>query len=560
MANKAAHIANSSTFLLVIIAIAIVVNVFFYVAPPMRVDLTEDKLYTLSDGSRKLVTNLDQEILIKLFISENLQAPDHNLEQRLDDLLQEYAIYSDGKLRYEIIHPKDSDEPSPDAPAEGEQAEEDATDLAEEGPRGFGIQKIPVGQRSKDEVALRMIYKGMAILHGDKQEVIKELRSTDNFEYEISKRIKILVTAEEARNTVGFVAGFGGPVDSEQFIQSINNAFSQIYGELLSAEAVNLSETKTIPENIDALVFLNPQQPVDDQAKYAIDQFIMQGKGVAWLQTTMSPDPRMPMLPTRQPVLTGLAPLFESYGLKLNQDLVLDRTNSIVALTFTDRGLVPVSNPTMPLFTDINDQSVIARDIPTLCFPLASTLTVASTAMENKDLEVIELVKTAKTAVRRDDLSTLSYEQIQKESDSEEKGPFVVAAALQGALTSHWADKEPPTPPAEGATHLKASAAAARVVVVGNGDFMFPNQQTGYGNQYSSLGAMFLLNMVDWLVQDEDLITIRSKGLPRVVKNVSPDEYVTYQVGNIVGVPVLFAFIGIGFWFYRRQRRANLTV
>ena len=59
-----------------------------------------------------------------------------------------------------------------------------------------------------------------------------------------------------------------------------------------------------------------------------------------------------------------------------------------------------------------------------------------------------------------------------------------------------------------------------RIVVVGNGDFMFPNQQTGYGRQYSGLGALMLLNMVDWLVQDEALVSIRSKGVPRVLKDL----------------------------------------
>ncbi|MEO1271563.1 MAG: GldG family protein, partial [Myxococcota bacterium] len=461
MANKASNIANSSTLLIAVIGIIVVVNVMLNIniGQPLRFDLTENKIYTLSEGSRKMVGNLEQELLIKLFISENLQYPDHTLEQRVGDLLQEYAITSNGKLKYEIIHPKDSDPPAEGPEGAAEETSEETAD-AEEGPRGFGIQKIPVGQRSKDEVALRMVYKGMAILYGDKQEVIKELRGTDNLEYEISKRIKILTTAEAARNTVGFVGGYGGPVDSPQFIQSINGAFSQIYGELLTAEAVNLAQDKTVPDNVNALVILNPQQPVDDEAKYVIDQFLMKGKGVAWLQTTMAPDPKMPMLPTRQPVLTGLAPMFESYGLKLNQDLVLDRTNSIVALTFTDRGIAPVSNPTMPLFTDINDTSVITRDIPTLCFPLASTLTVSANALENKELDVIELVKTAKTAVRRDDLSSLSYEQIQKESDSEEKGPFLVAAGLQGALKSHWSGKERPGTAVEGETRLEASTAA----------------------------------------------------------------------------------------------------
>ncbi|MDX1566072.1 MAG: sulfatase-like hydrolase/transferase, partial [Phycisphaeraceae bacterium] len=122
------------------------------------------------------------------------------------------------------------------------------------------------------------------LISGDRTEVIKEIKGTDNLEYEVSKRIKLLTTPEEAKHKVGFVQGFGGPADSPQFVQSINGAFTQIYGDLITATAVKPGEAD-IPAEVDALVILNPAQPVSEAAKFRIDQFLMEGKGVAWLQT-----------------------------------------------------------------------------------------------------------------------------------------------------------------------------------------------------------------------------------------------------------------------------------
>ncbi len=580
--KKAVQALDATTFVIIVAAIVVVINVILALpsTPSMRVDLTEDKLYTLSDASKAMVGGLEEPLEIKFFVSENLQYPDHNLEQRVRDLLDEYRVHSGGKFSFEVIHPKDNESAATDeaegaeaegavAEAEGAVDEPKAEDKAEEGPKGFGIQKIPVGVRGEDEVALRMVYKGMALVFGDKLEVINELKGTDNLEYEISKRIKTLITPEAARHKVGFITGFGGPSDQPQFIQSIGEGFKQIYGDLITARPINLKEKQKVDDDIDAIVILNPDQMFNDNARYAIDQFLMRGKGVAWLQTGLAPNPQMPMLPMRQPVITGLEGLFETYGLRLNKDLVLDRQSNIVSLILTDRGLAQISNPSMPVFTDINQESVVTKDIPTLSFPISSSITVLPSVLENKELTVTELVKSDKGAVRRANANSVDYDALLKPDPTEEPGPFVMAASVQGSMSSHFSDKQKPasTPssnpvdalPPDYQT-LKKSTAGARIIVVGNGDFMFPNQQTGYGRQYSGLGALFLLNMVDWLVQDEALVAIRSKGVPRVLKGITADDHITYQAANVVGVPVVFVLIGLLFFFLRRQRQRTIKL
>jgi ABC-2 type transport system permease protein len=579
--RKAANVLDSSVFLLIVIAIFVVLNVLVLWIQPAswtRTDLTRDQLFTLSPASKAMVEKLEEPMEVRFFITENLQYPDHNLETRVADLLTEYQAASGGKLEFKVIHPEEKKTLDKDKDLEGETAEEKEKRLAEEkeaearaeqGPKGFGCQKIPVGQRGEDQVALRLVYRCMALVYGDKTEVINEVKGTDNLEYEISKRVKLLTTPEESHHKVGFVTGYGGPAAQPQFIESLNQAFSGIYGDLITCEPVDLSTAQKVPDGIDALVILNPTQAFSDSAKFAVDQFLMSGKGVAWMQTTLGPDERAPQLPMRKPIVTGLEKLFETYGVKLNSDLVIDRTNNIVSLMLTERGLAQISNPAMPIFTNINKEHVITRDVPTMAFPLASSITILPAALENPEIKVVELIRTEKEAAVRANASSIDYESLAEPNDSEVAGAVPVAVALQGPMASFYATSgkpaaAPASNPADGfAPEYQAVTKAptgARVVVVSSGEFMFPNPRSGFSRQYSGLGALFLLNMIDWLVQDEDLITIRAKGIPSVLEGVDSDEHATYQVANAIGVPVLFVLFGVVFWFVRRNRRRSLTL
>jgi ABC-type uncharacterized transport system involved in gliding motility auxiliary subunit len=288
------------------------------------------------------------------------------------------------------------------------------------------------------------------------------------------------------------------------------------------------------------------------------------------MQTTLGPDERMPQLPIRKPVRTGLEELFSAYGVTLNSDVVLDRKSNIVSLMLTERGLAQISNPAMPIFTDINAEHVITRNVPMMAFPLASSITIEPAALENEALVVTELVRSEPEAVVRKNVSILDYETLATPDEKDETpGVVSVAVAVVGPLPSFFSDKEKPeagpsSNPSEAFaadyTPAKTASDGARIVVVGSGEFMFPNPRSGFSRQYSGLGALFLLNTIDWLVQDEDLITIRAKGIPSVLEGVESEDHATYQIANAVGVPVVFVMFGCALWFVRRERRRSLTL
>lgn len=525
---------------------------------PLVWDLTEDKIFTLSEASVQAVADLDEPIQVKVFISPDLPPPFHTLSQQLTDLLADYAAHSKGKLEYQVIQPS----------AEDTEAEEAAA--------GYGIEKVAIGQQSEDEVSLRAVYKGVAFIKGDQTEVIKDLKTTgnpefDNFEYEFTKAIMNLRDIEPRK--VAFVAGFGGPAGSPQFVSSIQPIFQQLYGDLIEVSTVDLSAPDAkVPDDVDALVVLNASEQFSDTAKFAIDQFAQRGGSLGWFQSQtamdeqimrqlmqqMGPNAQMPDI--RRPVNTGLNDLFATYGLELQSDIVLDRKNALaLGFVMTQRGLARVSHPATFLMTDIDQSLPFTRNVPALAIPAPSSITIRPEAKESDAIEVFEVVKSAPVSVRRTEAPTsMNYQEFVEEKPGEQPGPFVVAAAVQGDVPSYYADH--PLPEGAKEEDLVKDSTPTRVLVVGSGEFFQPRPNVGFNEQLAGMGGQFLLNSIEWLVQDNALTQIRGKNMPRLVGEVPRETQRQIQMINIAAVPSLFALIGYFVLVARRRRKRTLEL
>ena len=144
-----------------------------------------------------------------------------------------------------------------------------------------------------------------------------------------------------------------------------------------------------------------------------------------------------------------------------------------------------------------------------------------------------------------------------KPGENELEGPLLVAVAVAGTLPSAYPNGAPAgvTPAGELITRANADA---RILVVSNGEFMFANPRIGYGDDVARFGVLFFLNTMDWLVQDEALIRIRSKGVPRMLEPVDTETQRLLQVANIGVIPVSVALIGLIVWGFRSWRRLRI--
>lgn len=508
---------------------------------PARFDLTENKMFTLSQTSKDAVAALQEPIYVDVFLSTNMPPPFHNLEQNINDLLSEYAAASNGNLNFRILMAENND-------PETEQAA-----------RALGIEKVGIGQQNENEISLRAVYKAVAFTSGKRTETIADLQATgqaeyDNFEYEFTRALLNLRRTQPQK--IALVTQLGGPADHPQAIESLRAVFKQLYGDLIHVEPIVLDKSDHVPDDIAALVFLNISGTLNDRAKFALDQFIARGGNVGWYQSASE---RSPEGQPRKPLSTNLNELFTHYGLHHNFDVALDRTHAIALQVQTaEHGLVHVSHPASFALTDMDRTLPFTHGLGALVLPAPSTISITPDAADNKDLQIVELIKTAPTASRRTAPPTqLEYEYFVNPTRDEEPGSFLVAAAIAGIVPSYYQNNPLPQGIREDA--LVKNRQSARLLVVGSGEFFSPMPEIGYDQRLAGMGAQFFIGSVEWLVQQNALTSIRAKSMPRLIGEVPREIQTHIQFINIATVPCFFAAIGSIMMIRRRKRKERIT-
>ena len=160
-------------YLIVIVLINLAGITLFF-----RSDLTENKIYSISKASKKVVSTLSEPLTIKVFFTKDLPAPYNTTEQYLHDLLAEYAIYANRYFNYSFYDV---------SPEEGDIS--DATRENQKLANNYGIHPIQIQAVEKDEVKFKRAYMGLVIIHGDLIERIPTITTTERLEYQLTSAI-----------------------------------------------------------------------------------------------------------------------------------------------------------------------------------------------------------------------------------------------------------------------------------------------------------------------------------------------------------------------------------
>jgi ABC-type uncharacterized transport system involved in gliding motility auxiliary subunit len=169
-------IVRTVLYLVVVVLLNVAATSLFF-----RIDLTRNKIYTLSDASKDAVATLQEPLTIKAFFSKNMPAPYNNIEQQVRDLLEEYAQWGNEFFNYSFYSMDTSEDADPQELSENEE-------LA----RNHFIVPIQIEQVEKDEVKLVRAYMGLAFQHGDLLETISAVTSPDRLEFTITQAIQTL--------------------------------------------------------------------------------------------------------------------------------------------------------------------------------------------------------------------------------------------------------------------------------------------------------------------------------------------------------------------------------
>lgn len=499
--SKFLNKTNSTALIIIVIGILIMVNFFSYNIF-YRFDLTQNKDYSISDASKNTVANLKDIVSVKVYFSANLPSQYLNLRQEVGDILEEYSSYSGGKVKVEFIDPKD------------DQAMRQELGMA-------GVPQLQFNVLEKDKYQVVNGYLGMVIKYGDKTQAIPVIQDTSDFEYQVTSSIK-KVTNNRIAN-LGFWQG-NGSADAQNEVAEAFKRLSAIY----NVSPVNYAAEKKIPDDLDTLIIIGPKQKFKDEELKAIDAFLMKGGSLVILANGVTVGQGL----SADKNETGLNKILEAYGLKLNNNLVLDVNNGMASfsqgfVTFT------ANYPYWPkvVKSGFDQNNVAVAKLESLVLPWASSIDVASDKV--KGLAVSYLAVTTDRAMAVADNFNLSP---QAEVGKGIRGKFNLAISLSGKFASAFNNP---------------STKAGRLVLAGDSDFISDNFLRNYPDN-----LVFFQNVVDSLSLGDDLIAIRSKGVTeRPIKETAEATKAAIRYGNIFGLTAVVILFGLVRYFLRRRKR-----
>ncbi len=650
------------TFVLLFLNLFMVLKIVerFYV----RIDLTKDKKYSLSQHTKDVLKDVKLPLSIKVFFSPNLPAPYNSYERYLRDLLLEYKSIAKGKINIDFVDLKKEQK------AAGE----------------YGIYPVTIEVVEKDQVQYKSAYMGVAFSYGDMIEKIQQLNTTEGLEYKITAIIKKMIEKINRINSlednfeVILVGNRNIPVENIEnlekivasavldikdkirkvkysYVDSVENKglakeiiakykfppinlaylsgydknifpdgkayigiilkykndyriiniieedeegnlylmpkysiednlmggienllsikkkigylmghgepyFIDPYGSETTGDSVSrlakfidenydfrpLSIQKTpIPGDIDALLIVEPKFPITSEEFSKIEQFLMKGKPVIIFAAGLffpSSDKSELMagnLPVGIIPQTGLYEFLSNYGIIIEHNLILDKNCYKLEIPKVYGGGVQnVYYAPLVEQENISQTHPITRKVKGMYL-----LKTSSMKIEDKNNRKIEiLIKTSKEAWEEGVGVILSPSFFGSKIPPKEKmREFITAAVIEGHFTSQFHG------------NIKETD-KGRMVVVASGD-MAKNSTLDIDGV--SPNSIFVRNIIDWVVGNERLISLRIKGLTyNPPKKTTEITRAFIRWTNTFGGAVIIVIIGLILWQFDIQRRKRI--
>lgn len=496
-------------------AMFVILIAFYVVTSPFkqRLDLTAEKAFTLSAGTRHILGKLDAPVTLRYYCSQAEMPPEFKpYAQEIEDLLDEYQQAGKGKIVVEKYDPRpDSD--------------------AEDSARLNGVEGEPLEMGGSDRV-----YLGLSVSQLDSKvaipswlDIVRNPSRERLLEYEISRAISRVVNPAPA--TIGIMSAL--PVMGEE-----PNPMLQRMGRQSQEPSVFVTELKKdytvaevpmtaakIDDGVKVLIVDEPRG-ITDTAQYAIDQFIMRGgKVIAFLDPSAYFDPQHDNSGMEQVLghvsgQSSLPKLLKAWGLDMDTSKVVADANASMRN--------PQSGGVMPTVllvtrTGVDQNDPVTGQIDTLVFPFAG----AFTGKPADGLTETVLVQSSTNAELVEGITAaLGGEQILR--DFKATGVrYAVALRLAGKFKTAFPDGKPaeapaapgePKPVTNDVAQLKESTNTA-VILVADSDLLADSVAFQVGNilgmrvaQPINGNVNLLLNAVEQLAGDNDLIAVRSRG------------------------------------------------
>jgi len=488
MMKKNENLIYSAIGLLALFLILIAVN-FLITRVPARVDLTDGNLYTLSDGTRRILRGLEAPVKVRLYLSqgESVPVPLRGFAQRVEDLVREFKNAAGDKVVIERLDPR------PDSEIE------DSAQLD-----GIEPQQLASGEQ---------FYLGIAVSQLDRKQAIPAISPQRErlLEYDLVRAIARVGSAE--RPKIGLMAGL--PVLGEKF-----NPFTRQSSEpwVLANELKRDFDVQEVPlmakeidKDLNVLLVIHPRE-VPPQTEYALDQFVMRGgKLIAFVDPYAYFDqgPQMPGVPP-QPSSSTLPTLFKAWGVSMDPGKVVSD------VVFGSGGGARYTPTVLSLNrTAFSRDDIVTSQIETLLYAFGGAF----------DLKLPDPLKASALVQSSPNAMLVDNANATKSGDEATRGfkpsgtPMPLAVRLSGKFKTAFPEglKEKDKPIA-GTPALRESADNS-VILVADVDLLADGAavdvQEVFGRRIvvpSNGNLAFALGMVEQFAAGNDLISLRSRA------------------------------------------------
>lgn len=543
-----------------IIAFAVVISFL-----KVRIDLTEDKRYTLSDSTIEILREIDNELYIQVFLDGEMPIPFKRLRSSVEDMLEEFRNASGKKLDYDFINPSG-----------GSSREEREALYKSLISKGLNPVNIQAGDEEGGS-SQRIIFPGMIVNYNGAEVPVNFLKnnplisaeenllhSIEGLEYEMIQTVAV-ITSDTIRK-VAFLEGHGEYSEVEVADITLNLA------KYFTIDRGVIGGMPGILDQYSALIIAGPSREFDEKDKFVIDQYIMNGGKVIWLLEEVNVNNDSLVYGETAALYRPLNiedQLFR-YGARINPVIIKDLDCMIIRLAVMTEGtrqqFVPVPWVYFPLLSPSPDHP-ITRNINKVKGEYVNFIdTVGLDAAIKKTV----LLTTSRYTRSVSPPYIISLREAEETHDEREynRSNLPVAVLLEGTFQSAFRNRLPDQLYGRTSSPVRTESKETKMIVIADGDIT-RNEVRRTGNieapyplgQDKYTGEMFgnrdfIVNCLNYLIDDNGIMELRSRELksrlidkPRIKR-----EKLKWQAVNVV-LPVLFVILsGIAYSYFRKRK------
>ncbi|MDR0371683.1 MAG: gliding motility-associated ABC transporter substrate-binding protein GldG [Prevotellaceae bacterium] len=528
----------------------------------IRIDLTEDKRYSISEQSKTLMRNLTSSPEIAVYLDGDLNAGFLRLKRSTLDLINELAVYASGNITPVLINPS--------VAGSNAEREEQYARLEER-----GLTPTAVYERDKEGKSIRkIIFPWIEITYNGKTEAVRLLKnlqglsgeenlniSIENLEFEITDAIERLSSREVRK--IAFIEGHGELSEQETYdISLLLSRYFQIDRGVIGHDAAVLDDYKMV-------IVARPVEAFSETEKFILDQYIMNGGKVLWLLDAVQIAPDRLSQSGASPAVeldVNLKDLFFRYGVRINPVLVQDVQCTHVPVNIAPADEEPHFEPVpwfyYPLLLTAS-QHPVTRNIAEVRGEYCSALELVG---RHEHLQAEYLLATSDNSHIVGTPAVIDLSQTPRTDDTDyfHLSYIPVAVALEGIFPSNFTNRIPPKEIIN-PKPFKSESQPTRQVFIADGDIIrngvtadnqiIPVGYDRYTNRQFG-NKDFIRNVVLYLADSEGRINLRSRTVKLRLLNskLIENDRLKWQLINLTLPLALLAVGGLSYRLIRKRK------